>query len=378
MSDLRVLEVIPSLWTGGLERIATQLTLLLRERVAAVAVASSGGDPFTDVVREAGVRLHPIPRPWPRPIPVARAAAALVPVLRRERPHVVHAHNPGAAAAAALARLAARMPDAVIVTTFHGVEPDRVPRAARVLARTSDVVVAVAPAATEALVAAGVPRERTATIPNAVAPVPARPAADVRAEFGAEGRDLVVTVGRYTAQKNQAVLLEALARLPTERRSRVRALLVGVGELEDDLRSAVATLGLGDTATVVGERFDAVDITAAAHVFVLSSDWEGLPLALLEAMSLGRAIVATSVDGIADALQDDVSGVLVPPRDPEALAAALDRVLADPSLRASLAAGAAERARTVFSEEAMAVRYLELFGSARDARIRRRSGASPS
>ena len=229
-----------------------------------------------------------------------------------------------------------------------------------------------------ALVAAGVPRERTATIPNAVAPVPARPAADVRAEFGAEGRDLVVTVGRYTAQKNQAVLLEALARLPTERRSRVRALLVGVGELEDDLRSAVATLGLGDTATVVGERFDAVDITAAADVFVLSSDWEGLPLALLEAMSLGRAIVATSVDGIADALQDDVSGVLVPPRDPEALAAALDRVLADPSLRASLAAGAAERARTVFSEEAMAVRYLELFGSARDARIRRRSGASPS
>ena len=375
---MRVVQLIPSLWTGGLERVASALTLELRDRVERIVVATSGGEPFEAMLREEGVELVRIARPYPRPVALTRATAGLIPLLRRERPDVVHAHNPGAGVAAALARRLARV-DTAIVTTYHGVMPGRLGRASKVLAATSDVVVAVAPAATEALVELGLPRERSATVLNAVEPVPRRGAPDVRAEFGAEDAELVVTVGRYAPEKNHALLLAALARL-ADRRPRLRGLLVGVGELEDELRAEVRRLGLDGRVTVTGERADAIDLTAAADVFALSSDWEGLPLAILEALALGTPVVSTRVGGIPDAVRHEETGLLVPPRDPEALAAALERVLDDAALREHLGRSGRAFAAAELGEAAMAERYLEIYSSAVAARraSRRRTGASPS
>ena len=356
---MRVLQLIPSLWTGGLERVASALTLRLVERVDRVVVATSGGEPFEAMLREEGVPLVKIARPYPRPLPLVRATAGLVPLLRRERPDVIHAHNPGAGLAAALARQLARA-DCAIVTTYHGVMPGRLGRAARVLAATSDLVVAVAPAATDALVDLGLPRERSATVLNAVEPVPRRSKAEVRAEFDAEGAELVVTVGRYAPEKNHALLLEALA-LVADRRPAARGLLVGVGDLEDELRRHVARLGLDGRVTITGERADAIDITAAADVFALSSDWEGLPMAVLEALALGTPVVSTDVGGIAYAVRDGATGLLVPPRDAESLAAAIERVLADGELARRLADGGRAFAAAELGEAAMADRYLELY-----------------
>ena len=375
---MRVVQLIPSLWTGGLERVASALTLELRDRVERIVVATSGGEPFEAMLREEGVELVRIARPYPRPVALTRATAGLIPLLRRERPDVVHAHNPGAGVAAALARRLARV-DTAIVTTYHGVMPGRLGRASKVLAATSDVVVAVAPAATEALVELGLPRERSATVLNAVEPVARRSAPDVRAEFGAEDAELVVTVGRYAPEKNHALLLAALARL-ADRRPRLRGLLVGVGELEDELRAEVGRLGLDGRVTVTGERADAIDLTAAADVFALSSDWEGLPLAILEALALGTPVVSTRVGGIPDAVRHEETGLLVPPRDPEALAAALERVLDDAALREHLSRSGRAFAAAELGEAAMAERYLEIYSSAVAARraTRRRTGASPS
>src|SRR3954452_9304252 len=146
---LRVLQVIPSLWHGGLERVATTLTLALAEdpAVERIVVASSGGEPLDQELRAAGIEIARIPRPFPRPGPLLAAALALRRIIRRERPSVIHAHNPGAAAAALLGRMLAQARGIPIVSTFHGVVPDRVGRAARALG-SSNAVVGVSPTST--------------------------------------------------------------------------------------------------------------------------------------------------------------------------------------------------------------------------------------
>src|SRR5437867_1886900 len=111
LDKLRVVQLVPTLEAGGLERIATTLSLRLAPKVERLVVCSAGGAAFEDTVNNGGVALVRIPRPRPRPTHLARAAFALVPVLRRERPHVVHAHNPAAGAAAAIARRLARQPE---------------------------------------------------------------------------------------------------------------------------------------------------------------------------------------------------------------------------------------------------------------------------
>src|SRR3954452_20646536 len=96
LDDLRLVQFVPSLWQGGAELVAVNLAFALKDRVARLVVASSGGEPYTQRLREGGVELEIVPRPWPRPLPIVRSARGLARVLRRERPHVIHAHNPGA------------------------------------------------------------------------------------------------------------------------------------------------------------------------------------------------------------------------------------------------------------------------------------------
>ncbi len=109
------------------------------------------------------------------------------------------------------------------------------------------------------------------------------------------------------------------------------------------------------------ESCDVPDLQSAAQVFVMPSLWEGLPLAMLEAMVAGRAIIASNVSGIPEAVTTEVEGLLVPPADEEALAHALARVLGDDTLCASLGRAAAERGRREFSVGAMADRYEALY-----------------
>lgn len=358
--SLRVVQLVPILKVGGLERVATTLAVELSRRVERVVVCSKGGEPFEPVLRAQAITVVRIPRPKPQLRMLVRSAVALAPVLRRERPHVVHAHNPGAAIAASLACRLAFLPDTAIVTTYHGVMPTRVERAARVMEAVSDVVVGVGPASTDALLRGGLRPEKARTIHNAVAPEPARSRADVRKEFDAAHAELLVSVGRYAREKNQALLLEAVAQLAPER-PRLRLLLVGDGPTEDELREHVRRLGLDSIATVTGERSDAVDITAAADAFVLSSDHEGLPLALLEALSLGTPVVTTDAGGVRDAIVDGETGLVVPVGDASALARGVARLLDDAELRERVAeAGRAHVARTS-SPAAMADAYVDLY-----------------
>jgi glycosyltransferase involved in cell wall biosynthesis len=173
---------------------------------------------------------------------------------------------------------------------------------------------------------------------------------------------LIVTASRLAPQKAVHVMLHALALLSTPS---VLAVL-GVGPLEEELRALVAWLRLEDRIRWLGFRDDIADHLAAADVFCLSSVWEGVPLAAMEAIQLGTPVVATAVGGMPELIVDRHSGRLVEPGVPRAIADALHEVLTDDDVRKTYVENARVDLETNFSTERMIARLREVYvGSAR-------------
>src|SRR5262249_21933640 len=145
---------------------------------------------------------------------------------------------------------------------------------------------------------------------------------------------LIGTVGRLDAQKGHSVLIEAMSLL--KGRTRARLAIIGDGPRRQALEALVRKLELEKHVWVPGGRDDVVSWLSAFELFVLPSLWEGLPNALLEAMAFGLSVIASEVDGVPEAVTHGETGLLVPPNDPGALAAALEAALADPGARAAL------------------------------------------
>ena len=159
-------------------------------------------------------------------------------------------------------------------------------------------------------------------------------------------------------------LLEAARRLPD-----VRFVCVGDGELRDQLGADADRLGVADRVTFVGFRRDMDALLGACDLVVLPSLYEGLPLALIEAMAAGRAVVATDIGGTRELVMDGETGILVPPRDPTALAGAVQRVVGDDALARRLGSAGRERVFRLFSAATMVGRvvgeYDRILGSRR-------------
>jgi glycosyltransferase involved in cell wall biosynthesis len=177
----------------------------------------------------------------------------------------------------------------------------------------------------------------------AALPVPGRDG--VRAELGIpEDAPVVGSVANFKAAKDHATLLRAAAQVRQAIPS-VRFVLVGQGPLEAETRRLAGQLGLDQTVVFAGFRTDATRLMAGFDAFALSSTYEGLPIALIEAMAVGCPAVVTRVGGTPEVVTDGVHGFLVPPRDPAALAAGLTRLLGDRALRDGLGEAAAARAQ---------------------------------
>ncbi len=159
---------------------------------------------------------------------------------------------------------------------------------------------------------------------------------DVRTELAITPEDLlVVTVANLRSEKGYDVLIDA-AHLIAQRGLPIRFAAAGRGTPQEDLAAKQRAIGLDERFRFLGHRDDAFRLLAAADVFVLASHQEGLPVALMEAMSVGAAIVATAVGGVPQVITDEVNGLIVPPGDPLALADAIERICSDPALRRRL------------------------------------------
>ena len=163
---------------------------------------------------------------------------------------------------------------------------------------------------------------------------------------------MVTNVARLVPQKAQHTLIEAAVQFVATRPD-VRIALVGDGPLRDEIVALAAARGIADKLVLTGIRTDIPQILAASDVFVLSSQWEGMPLSLLEAMAAGCPAVATNVGGVGQVLQDGVTGLLVPPGDPAALATAIAACLDDPAQARQRAAAALAMVTQTFGMKAM-------------------------
>ncbi len=298
------------------------------------------------------------------PGPARRLAVFLLALLRlagwslRGRGRIVHVHATvrGSMYRKAICVLAARGLRRRVVLHVHSGSGDvaafrarlnRLSAAFFALAfRRADVVLAVSSASAaaleEAFGATGI-----VVVPNAAPPVAER-------QRRRDGRrpPLAVYLGGFANPvKGGSVLLEALARPEL---AGLRVVLAGPGELPEEGRRLLAVrLELEWRGWLDAAEME--ELLDGADVFVLASTSEGLPMALLEALSLGLAIVATAVGGVPDAVEPEVSAIVVPPGDPAALAAGLARLAADPALRERLGQAARERVRS-FSAERVAER----------------------
>ena len=365
---VRVLTVLDRLRdAGGAERVAVDLALGLdperfSARVCATRPLDADGAQSAARLAAAGIPLRVLER---RRALAPGALLGLARAIHRERVDVVHGHMLGPSAWAAVAGTLGRAP--AIVAHEHG-SPAAVGRGTTaverlLLGRAADAVVAVSrPDLVRLRDASRVPADKLVLLPNGLDPRPPL-GTDVRAELGiAPGTPLLVTVCRIRAEKRLDVLVEALAALRRDGAPDAELLIAGEGDAEPELRAAIARLGLGDAVHLPGRRADVPDVLAAGDVFVLSSDREGSPIALLEAMEAGLPIAATAVGGVPDAIEDGVQGLLVAPGDPAALAAAVRRLLDEPEAAAAMGRSAQARRRAEFSLTAVVRRVEELYG----------------
>lgn len=168
---------------------------------------------------------------------------------------------------------------------------------------------------------------------------------------------LLVTVGRLMLQKGHTYLLDAIHLL--QETNAVFA-FVGDGPLHEELEAKTSALELNDRVRFIGVRNDVAELLIVADVFVQPSLWEGMSLALLEAMFAGLPVVATRIEASTDVLEHEQTGLLVEPQDPASLADALRRIIADPELRARLGRAAQDKARQNYTVDVMGAAYAEL------------------
>jgi glycosyltransferase involved in cell wall biosynthesis len=265
-------------------------------------------------------------------------------LLRRERVDVLHAHMFGSNVWAVIVGRLARVPAVVAHEHIWSYEGNPVRRLLdrHLIARFSDAFVAVSGDGRRLMVdREGIDPADVVVIPNGIADRPHGDGARFRVELGLEGALLVGSVGNLRQQKAYEILIEAAARL-RERVPTAHVLIAGEGPDRPRLEALVARLGVGDTVRLLGARSDVPDLLAALDVAVCCSDFEGSPLAVMEYMQAGLPVVGTRIGGLAELLDDGENGLVIEPRDPAALAAALVELLEGAERRARLGARGAE------------------------------------
>jgi glycosyltransferase involved in cell wall biosynthesis len=346
---VRILQAIQELQTGGAERVVAALVEGGREAGHDVAVAAAPGP------LGAELRLDPYPLPLLRRrlFGLPGLSRALAQAVRGFRPDVIHGHNPGIGAAAALVSRRGRRLSAIV--SMHGVPEKDYRRAANLLRLAGLPVIACGPGVAAALREQGCPVAGTIVNGVGAPPEPLDRALVERDWAIAPDTPMLIAVGRLVEQKNHALAIEALSRVPD-----AKLAIIGEGPLRSELEREAVEVGVGDRVILAGARSDARALIGAADVLVLPSRWEGLPLVALEALAAGTPVVATAVRGTRELLTHEQNCLLVPDDDTASLAHSLNRLLTDPDLRASLTA-AGKRLAASYSEEAMVTRFLHLY-----------------
>jgi len=363
---MKILQLIDDLAIGGAQKLLLSFSRAATVRghdVATLTLNDSTASPIESELRSQGTPAQLLEGTGLLDI---RRYRDLLQFLRTERFDVIHTHLLSSNILGGIAGYLSATP---VVGSLHDTAPFQGKNASvkqwleyLVLRRWTSRTVAVGNIVAESH-ARKLRRDRLDVIPNAV-PVIAPLAEDERMLqrvelVGDPDRPIILTLGRLTRQKGYDILLRAFA---TVHRSHPDAclLIAGSGPDHEALTALAASLDLGECARLLGPRADPEQLLGAADIFVSSSRWEGLPLAVLEAMAARLPVVATRVGDIPRVLTEN-TGLTVPPDDPGSLAAELGRLLGDAGLRQNLGQRARARIRREYSVEVWCDRLLAVY-----------------
>lgn len=353
----RIAIFLPNLGGGGAERVAL---------ASAKDLADKGHKVDLVLVRAVGDLLPLVPKDVRVvDLKARRILAAMPPLtryLREERPDTLHAVMWPVTVVAIMARRLARSSARLVISdqvalsrqVTGGLQRRLLEWTTRWLYPLADVRIVCSKTAADDLARlSGIPRDRIEVIYNPISP-PKRIASNARVEALWKGKGpRLITIGSMKDQKNHALLLDAFARVAAKD---ARLMLLGQGPLRAALERQAEALGIADRVIFPGFSVDPWPFLASADLFVLSSDYEGFPLVLAEAMHAGLKVVSTDcVSGPAEMLEGGRHGRLVPCGDAGALAAAINAALAEPSDPAAM-----RRRAVAMAGPAMIARYTEL------------------
>lgn len=357
----KVLHYVDSDVFGGSEKAALHLMASLsRSRWEPVLLHHPHPRlaPLVDGAAELGIRTLDVPA-------VSgdhriRGIAGLWRIIRAERPSVFHAHLswPLACKHGVLAAWLARQP-VIVGTAQLYIEPGGPGKARLRLWPLRRIIAVSHEVERQYRERLGISPGRLSVIPNGIRVPSGVPDADpeLRRQLLAGRPDfLVLTLARLHEQKGHVDLLAAAVDVPN-----ATFVLAGDGPLRTILERRAHELDIADRCVFLGHRTDVMQLLAAADVFVLPSRFEGLPVSVLEAMAAARPVVATAIGGTDEAVSDEVTGLLVPPGDPSALAGAIGRLRSDPALARRLAVAGRARIQADFSVETTTERVMAVY-----------------
>lgn len=357
---------------GGVQIHVRDLAVSLRERGHAPRVLVGGEGAFVESLRAAGIPVAILPHLTVPISPVGdlRALHEIRTALRRQRPDLVALHS---SKAGILGRIAARSLDVPGLLTAHGwnFTPGiaRLPAAVyrqieRAAGRITTRIITVSEYDRRLALEAGLATpNRVVAVHNGIPDTPA----GLRARPDRAPPRLIM-IARFEGQKDHPTLLRALAGL---RDAAWELDLVGEGPLLGPMETLAAELGLRDRVHFLRQRMDVPQLLAAAQLSLLVTNWEGLPLSILEAMRAGLPVIATDVAGIGEAIREGETGYLVPRGDVDVLRARLARLLGDGRLRLSQGQAARARYEQHFTLDQFVERTLAVY---QDVVAERRSG----
>ena len=361
---IKVLHLTRNMGIGGLERVIFDICRTIDRTMFDISVCCMHfkGE-FGEKLERLGIPVHVLPNT--REVDYL-SFLKVHKLLKREKPHILHTHNSHAFIDGTISGILSHVPN--VIHTDHARNfPDkrRIMYAERICASFASKIVAVSEHTRDNLVHyEGIPREKIEVIYNGISELDFGSKIDEtkkKAELGIDACAPIIGLGvRLSPQKGISYLLKAVKVLHTEFPN-LLLIVAGKGELSNELLNETASLGINDHVRFIGPRMDWNEILQVLDVYVLPSVWEGLPLAVLEAMAARKPIIATSVGGVPSAIIDGQTGLLVPARDVQELAKGIRLLLNDKVLAQRLATTAYERFSEHFSIQTMVRNYQRLY-----------------
>ncbi len=356
---VRVLHIIPDFRTGGAERLVVNLLSRFdpdRFEVAGVSLYPPRDTILEKEIGEKCLKVFFLNKRLGLDLGIV---PQILQVLREFRPDVVHTHLhvlPYPLPAVILSKVPVR------IHTVHNIAQKEVNKPKSLTHHLAFRLGGFLPVSVSHFVADTVRAVYgidTPVIYNGVPTGDFTPATILKPELSRNPK-ILVNIARLVPQKNQLLLIEAFSLVIKEYPNAI-LWLVGEGSLRPLLEERVKQLGLQEKVFFLGIRTDIPKILAEAGLFVLSSDWEGLPLTVLEAMASGKPVVATKAGGIPEAVENRVTGILVPPKDAKALAQAILELLTDSDLCLRLGEAGQKRVRNCFDIKKTVKEYESLY-----------------